>query len=104
MPTMPSSPWILPPRARTPCRARLFCFPHAGGGASAFREWQGLARAGVEVCGVQPPGRENRFHEPALTDMAALAEQAAGALGPWLDVPFALFGHSLGALLAFETA
>ncbi len=104
MAAIPSSPWILSPRDRPPCRARLFCFPHAGGGATAFREWQGLALAGVEVCGVQPPGRENRFHEPPLTAMPALVEQANAALRPWLDVPFAFFGHSLGALLAFETA
>jgi medium-chain acyl-[acyl-carrier-protein] hydrolase len=102
---MPSrTPWILTFHTAAAPRARLFCFPHAGGGASAFREWAGLVPAGVEVCAVQPPGRENRLREPPLTALPPLVVEAAAALLPWLDLPFAFFGHSLGALAAFEVA
>jgi surfactin synthase thioesterase subunit len=58
--------------------------------------------AGVEVCPVQPPGRENRFHEPHITRMPQMVAQAAEVLAPYLDRPFALFGHSVGAMTAFE--
>ena len=104
------TPWILgPPPDReggggeTP-PLRLFCFPYAGGGASVFHGWQAALPAGVTVCPVQPPGRENRLREPAFTAMGPLVEAAATALRPHLRPPFALFGHSLGALVAFELA
>jgi medium-chain acyl-[acyl-carrier-protein] hydrolase len=58
----------------------------------------------VEVCPVQLPGRETRFREPAFTELAPLVEALAGSLRPYLDRPFAFFGHSMGALLAFELA
>jgi medium-chain acyl-[acyl-carrier-protein] hydrolase len=83
---------------------RLFCFPHAGGGASAFRDWAALAGPGVQVCPVQLPGRESRAREPLVLSLAALAQQAALGLRPYLDMPFAFYGHSFGAVLAFEVA
>jgi medium-chain acyl-[acyl-carrier-protein] hydrolase len=82
---------------------RLYCVPHAGGGASAFRAW-GAALPGVEVRSVQLPGREDRIGEPALRSAAEIAGPLADALqddgapsGRW-----ALFGHSMGALVGFE--
>src|SRR5262249_44475104 len=90
------------PRPQAP--VRLFCFPYAGGGASVYRGWaDGLAGA-AEVCPVQLPGRENRFREPVFTRLPPLIEALAEALRPFLDRPFAFFGHSLGALVAFELA
>jgi surfactin synthase thioesterase subunit len=84
-------------------RQRLFVFPHAGAGASAYQLAAYLPDA-VEVCAVQLPGRENRFAEPALTSM----DEAVAALAPIVadhtDLPYAFFGHSMGALIAFETA
>jgi surfactin synthase thioesterase subunit len=86
-------------------RCRLFCFPHAGGNSSAFRGWiDQPALAGVTVHAVDFPGRQARFREPALTRMDALVALLADELGPWFDRPFALFGHSMGALVAFELA
>lgn len=93
------------PLERPNARLRLFCFPHAGVGASAYRAWAGLVPDTVEVRAVQLPGRESRLREPCVTAMPALVEDVAAALEPLLfDRPFALFGHSMGALLAFETA
>jgi medium-chain acyl-[acyl-carrier-protein] hydrolase len=56
----------------------------------------------VEVCAVQLPGRENRLLEPPFTRLEPLVEALAGALLPYLDRPYALFGHSMGGLLGFE--
>jgi medium-chain acyl-[acyl-carrier-protein] hydrolase len=82
---------------------RLFCFHHAGAGASTFQPWLApLASAGVAVCAVQLPGRENRFLEPAHSRLEPLIDALMPQLAPHLDRPFALFGHSMGALVAFE--
>lgn len=85
-------------------RVRLFCFPYAGGGASVFRAWQGHAPPEIQLCPVHLPGRGNRFTEPPRTRVEALVEQLAGEMTPYLDVPFAFFGHSMGALVGFELA
>ena len=92
---------------RTPDAAagvRLFCFPYAGLGTSAYRGWAGALGQNVDICPVQLPGRESRHGDPPFTRMEALVEAVAAALRPYLDVPFALFGHSLGAAIAFELA
>lgn len=83
---------------------RLFCFPHAGGAASVFRSWTRDLPPGVEVHPVQLPGRESRFGEPFAAGIADLVPGLAAALRPWLDVPFALLGTSMGALIAYELA
>ncbi|WP_158206632.1 thioesterase II family protein [Pseudoduganella flava] len=83
---------------------RLICIPFAGGGASAFRPWGAALSARLEVVAVQPPGRESRFREAPLRDIATIVEQLGTALAAGLDRPFALFGHSMGALVAFELA
>lgn len=82
----------------------LFCFPHAGAGASAFRRWPDRVGAGIAPIPVQLPGRESRFREAPLEDGATAAAAFVAAAGPLLRRPFALFGHSMGALLAFEVA
>lgn len=91
-------------RAR-PDALPLYCLPHAGGSASAFRPWLDKL-PGMAVQPVQPPGREARFRQPAhqrmeplVTDLAevVIANQAAGPARP-----YAVYGHSLGALVAFE--
>jgi medium-chain acyl-[acyl-carrier-protein] hydrolase len=81
---------------------RLFCFPYAGGGATAFRGWQEHLTPDVEVCAVQLPGRETRIKEAPVAQLSSLLRLLAPALLPHLDRPFAFFGHSLGALLSFE--
>jgi medium-chain acyl-[acyl-carrier-protein] hydrolase len=81
---------------------RLFCFPHAGGGASAFHSWHAGFAPLIQVCPILLPGRERRLSEPLYTSFDPLLEALSEELRPWLDVPFAVFGHSMGALLAFE--
>lgn len=83
---------------------RLFCFPYAGGGASAYRLWQDELPAGIEVCGVQLPGREWRFREKPATTLDELLPALVDVLYEWVDRPFAFFGHSMGALIAFALA
>jgi len=85
-------------------RVRLFCLPHAGGGAAAFHSWNDSLPAFVQVCSVLLPGRERRFSEPPCSDMETLVDALDRELRPWLDIPYAVFGHSMGALLAFEWA
>ena len=83
---------------------RLFCLPFAGGGASAYRTWTTELAPQIEVCPVQLPGREERFNEPAHTDLRALASMVITQLQPYFDKPYALFGHSMGALLSYEVS
>lgn len=85
------------------CAARLFCFPYSGLGASMYNQWP--ARIGdIEVCLLQPPGRENRLREPHYGTYEQLAEQVVTSLEPYLDRPFGFFGHCGGALAGFATA
>lgn len=98
------SNWLIRPAGRANAEVRLFCFAYAGGGASAFREWSAALPSEVEVCAVQLPGRENRLRETALCSLPAVVEAATEALQPLLDVPFALLGHSMGAVIAAEVA
>jgi medium-chain acyl-[acyl-carrier-protein] hydrolase len=83
---------------------RLFCFPHAGGNAQAFRTWPKWLGPKYEVCAVQTPGRWNRYQEPPISHFPTLVEMVTSALKDDFAQPFALFGHSVGALLAFEVA
>lgn len=92
--------WIFSTRPRPEARMRLFCFPHAGGGASSFSSWAGCFPAEIEVCPVQLPGRENRMREAAFQTYAQLIPALAQALTPAFDLPFAFFGHSMGALIS----
>ena len=97
------SKWITPYHKRKPrAVVRLICFPYAGGGASVFVRSFAQVTPLIEVCPVQLPGRENRLSEPCLTSVADVARAAAQGLRPYFDMEFALFGHSLGALLAYE--
>ncbi|MGW2618052.1 thioesterase II family protein [Streptomyces sp. NPDC001500] len=85
-------------------RVRLFCLPHAGAGASAFAAWPGLFPPEVEIVAVQLPGREDRVGEPHPASVDVAVRMVAVALRPYLQGPYAFFGHSGGALLAFELA
>ncbi len=83
---------------------RLFCFPYAGAGSLVFRTWPQALPPQVEVISLLYPGRESRLRVPPLTSLPALVSAIATEMQPWLDRPFALFGHSLGGLIAFELA
>ncbi|MFC0623430.1 thioesterase II family protein [Kribbella deserti] len=83
---------------------RLVCLPHAGGSANFFADWSAALPADIEVSSVQYPGRADRISEPCLESMAVLAPAVARALRPLADRPIALFGHSMGAAVAYEVA
>ncbi|MGJ5894440.1 thioesterase [Streptomyces sp. V2] len=85
-------------------RPRLFCLPHAGGDGSGFLTWARPLRPRVEVLPVVLPGRGKRHREEPATHLQRLARSLAAMLAPLAGGPYALFGHSLGALLAFEMA
>ncbi|MFE7927869.1 thioesterase II family protein [Streptomyces sp. NPDC057456] len=99
-----ASPWIRRYAPAPEAPVRLVCLPHAGGSATFY---SGLARRlapDVDVLAVQYPGRLERRAEAPMKELAALAEALVAELTPWTDRAFALFGHSLGAMAAFETA
>jgi surfactin synthase thioesterase subunit len=83
---------------------RLFCLPYAGGGASIYRGWSQALPPEIEVRPIQLPGRENRIDEPAVQRLDDLCPLLADMLGDALDRPFVLFGHSMGALIAYGLA
>jgi medium-chain acyl-[acyl-carrier-protein] hydrolase len=85
-------------------RLRLFCLPSAGGGGTMLQGWLRGLPPSIQVCPFQLPGRENRWQEPVMNRLPPLITHLADAIEPLLEVPFVFFGHSLGALLAFELA
>ncbi|MEU1646459.1 thioesterase II family protein [Micromonospora zamorensis] len=98
-----STTWLRCPAPLTDPDVRLVCFPHAGGSAAMFHSWGGHL-PGVEVHAVCYPGRAHRIAEPPPTDLRRLATQITDALVPLADRPLILFGHSMGAAIALETA
>ena len=96
--------WLALRRRRPGAALRLCCLPYAGGGASAYRHWHELLPPWIEVCPVQPPGRENRIRERPYTSASELVAACDAALSSLTELPFALFGHSMGATLACEWA
>jgi medium-chain acyl-[acyl-carrier-protein] hydrolase len=97
-----SQSWLVRPCPNPSATLRLFCLPHAGGGAALFRTWPAALPASVEVCAVQLPGRETRFSETSFSRWQPLVATLADDLSSVIDRPYAIFGHSMGALLAFE--
>jgi medium-chain acyl-[acyl-carrier-protein] hydrolase len=83
---------------------RLFCLPYAGGSAAVFRAWSHDLPPEIEVNLVKLPGRESRVNEPPMSSLTTLVQALGQALQPYLNRPFALFGHSMGALISFELA
>ncbi len=81
---------------------RLFCFPYAGGGAATYRLWPSGLPAWVELVAVQLPGTESRVREAPLHAIDRMVDEFAPLIAARSDLPFALFGHSLGSILAFE--
>ncbi|WP_109514474.1 thioesterase II family protein [Pseudomonas ovata] len=81
---------------------QLFCLPYSGASAMVYSRWRRALPEWLSVQPVELPGRGARLGEPLQTDMQALARQLVRELIPRINGPYALFGHSLGALLAFE--
>ena len=97
-----NNPWLILWKPKSGTRLRLFCFPYAGGGASIFGQWSNDMPEGIQICPVQLPGRENRITESPFTRLSLLVDAMVEAFGPYFDVPFAFFGHSIWAKIAFE--
>jgi acyl transferase domain-containing protein/surfactin synthase thioesterase subunit/aryl carrier-like protein len=95
--------WLIAPRPNPAAKARLFCFPYAGGGVVSFRGWSQLLGDSVEVVAVEPPGRGTRINETAIDDLNAFVERLLPEMIDWLDRPAAFFGHCLGGLTMFAT-
>jgi medium-chain acyl-[acyl-carrier-protein] hydrolase len=97
-------PWIVRPKPNPSATLRMFCFPYAGLGTSVFRTWPAAFPPHVELVLMQPPGREGRWGEKPFQNAADLAAAATQAVLPHLSMPFVFFGHSLGAMVAFEVS
>lgn len=96
--------WLPSFRPDRHARLRLFCFPYAGGSARVFHSWKDLMPCEVDVCPIELPGRGSRIDEPLKDDFRALTESLFTSIRPFLDVEFAFFGHSMGALIGFDLA
>ena len=92
------------PRPNPTAYLRLFCFHHAGGSATLFHHWRDQLPPHVELWVARLPGRGDRAAEPPFKRMVPLVQQMTEDLAPFLSEPFAFFGHSMGASIAFETA
>lgn len=96
--------WLVCPQPNSNATARLFLFPYAGGAPSSFNKWASEFPNHIEVSAVHYPGRGSRYNEPPIKEFSVLVDEIKNAIQPELDKPFFFFGHSLGAVLAFELA
>lgn len=96
--------WFLRPSPNRQARLRLFCCHPAGRGASTFVPWANLLPKEIELCCIQLPGRESRMRETPFNRLPPLLDNLEESIFPLLDRPFALFGASMGAIVAFELA
>jgi len=97
-----SNHWLVCPKPSPHASLRLFCFPYAGGGSVIYRSWTAGLPETTELWCIRLPGRESFRAEQPFTQLVALVEALAPVILPYLDVPFAFFGHSMGGLLSFE--
>jgi medium-chain acyl-[acyl-carrier-protein] hydrolase len=95
------SVWFPTAGSNPRARLRLFCFHHAGGGASSFRVWPQHLPAWIEVVSCHLPGHEERLREAPILQMDQLLDAILIEMRPLLSQPFAFFGHSFGAMIAF---
>jgi surfactin synthase thioesterase subunit len=98
------SPWLIRQRLSSQVSRRLYCFPCAGGNPASYRAWQAKVDPAIEICAVQLPGRGTRLHEKPLTELGELVKSLSAEIARNGSIPFAFFGHSLGALIGFEVA
>lgn len=102
--TSTSNLWVKFLSPNPEANLRLFCLPHAGSSSLDFRNWSDQLPTTVEICSIELPGRGRRMQEKPFTRMSPLVEAIALALLPYLNRPFAFFGHSMGGLISFELA
>jgi medium-chain acyl-[acyl-carrier-protein] hydrolase len=97
-------PWFTCPQPAPQAAWRLYCLPHAGGGTAGYALWGRELAPDIEVTAICPPGRERHLMAPPHQAMAPLVNDLVAVVTPRLQAPYAFFGHSLGALVAFELA
>lgn len=97
-------PWFSKSISQQPAELRLFCFPHAGGGTALYHRLGRELPDTIQVLPARLPGREGRLQETPKEDLSELACELVKIMSPLLDRPFALFGHSMGAAIAYEVA
>jgi medium-chain acyl-[acyl-carrier-protein] hydrolase len=102
--TETANPWLYYFKPNPKASVRLFCFHYAGATALIYRTWPQKLPSSVEVVAIQLPGRAARRPQPLVSKLTDLVEPIAEALAPFLNEPFAFFGHSMGALISFEVA
>jgi medium-chain acyl-[acyl-carrier-protein] hydrolase len=96
--------WLTSSRSNPNAKLRLFCFPYAGGAASTFSSWSKSLTSDVDICPIELPGHGYRLAERPFNRLKPLIKELAQTLLPYLDRPFAFFGHSMGGLVSFELA
>ena len=94
--------WFYVPKPNPKAKARLFCFHYAGGTAEMYHKWAEEIPEEIELCSIQLPGRSKRINETPYKDIETLIDELHNAIKPYLDVPFAYFGHSMGAMILFD--
>ncbi|MDF5718965.1 MAG: SDR family NAD(P)-dependent oxidoreductase [Rhizonema sp. PD37] len=102
--TAAASDWLVFPKPNSDAHLRLFCFPYLGGSSSAFLSWAENLLPDIEVCVLQLPGSIDRLGEQPFDELNPLVKTLAQVVLPYLDKPFAFYGHSQGVLLCFELA
>lgn len=98
------SPWLPFTTSLDKNALQLFCFPYGGGNSAFYQRWQNQLLSAVQICPVQLPGRGIRYLEPSYTKFELLIKDLVLGLQPFLQPPFAFFGHSMGALVCYEIA
>jgi medium-chain acyl-[acyl-carrier-protein] hydrolase len=93
---------LLVTRKKPHARYRLFCFPYSGGSAAVFQPWEELLPDDIELVAIRLPGHSGRMNEVPLTSVAEMADSLMPTITAWLDRPYLIYGHSLGAIVAFE--
>lgn len=94
--------WVTCPQPNPQAKIRLFCLPYAGGSAIIFRTWPNHLPPTIEVCPIEIPGRGRQIKLPPYRKIEPLVEEIGKNIIPFLDKPFAIFGHSMGGLVSFE--
>lgn len=100
--SIPVNAWYSAPPPAAEAGILLLCFPYAGGGTWIYREWVRQLSPQIAVLPIRLPARAERFREPAATNLRQLAQDIAASVADALARPFAVFGHSMGAWMAYE--
>lgn len=102
--TSSNNRWIAPLKTNKNAALRLFCLPYAGASSYIFRSWLNHLPNTIEICPIELPGRGRQIKSTPLKQIEPLVKAIALEILPYLDKPFAFFGHSMGGLVSFELA